>query len=176
MRGGPMMPNNCCAGICLASGEGIRFRFASMRFPAPVQRDDMVPPDRRIVVFAAVIERRIWAILLSVVATAHLILAHAGFGALGCPVRDITGVSCPGCGLTTAVLELLQGDWKAALHQHAFAPIFLGAIAIAATVAVLPAAMRHRACHAIATWERRTGISILIGAGLLIYWAARQLC
>lgn len=40
---------------------------------------------------------------------------------IGCPVLYITGVSCPGCGLTRACLKALRFDFASAFHYH---PLF----------------------------------------------------
>lgn len=37
---------------------------------------------------------------------------------LGCPIYQLFGVHCPGCGLTRAWLHFLQGNWREAFHQH----------------------------------------------------------
>ncbi|MDO5381896.1 MAG: DUF2752 domain-containing protein [Eubacteriales bacterium] len=37
---------------------------------------------------------------------------------VGCPVKFITGVSCPGCGMTRAVYSLMRLDFAAAFHYH----------------------------------------------------------
>jgi hypothetical protein len=42
----------------------------------------------------------------------------------------VFGIPCPGCGLTTAIAELLRGDWRGSLSIHAFAPIFVVAFVI----------------------------------------------
>lgn len=39
-----------------------------------------------------------------------------------CPIRLITGIECPGCGLTNAVLCALRLDFKSAFSSH---PLFL---------------------------------------------------
>lgn len=40
----------------------------------------------------------------------------------GCPIKFITGVSCPGCGMTRAVLSALRLDFHMAFYYH---PLFL---------------------------------------------------
>ena len=42
----------------------------------------------------------------------------------GCPVYRLTGIPCPGCGLTRAWRCFLAGDWKSAVGYH---PLFLAA-------------------------------------------------
>lgn len=37
---------------------------------------------------------------------------------IGCPIRFFTGISCPGCGMSRAVLFLLSGHFDAAFHMH----------------------------------------------------------
>jgi len=39
-----------------------------------------------------------------------------------CPIRQLTGVPCPTCYLTSSVLAALRGDLAGALRLHAFGP------------------------------------------------------
>lgn len=41
---------------------------------------------------------------------------------VGCPVKFVTGISCPGCGMTRAAVSLLQLDFASAFYYH---PLFL---------------------------------------------------
>lgn len=53
-------------------------------------------------------------------AVAVIVGFYAVLFALGvtCPIKFITGVSCPGCGMTRAWLCLLSGKSALALHYH----------------------------------------------------------
>ena len=35
-----------------------------------------------------------------------------------CPILKLTGIRCLGCGMTRAVMALLQGEWQQALQHH----------------------------------------------------------
>lgn len=62
-----------------------------------------------------------------------------------CLFRRLTGIACPGCGMTRALAHLAKGEWAAAVRDHPLAPL-LAAEACAAWVAWgLPAADRLRA-------------------------------
>ena len=46
------------------------------------------------------------------------------FGLLvGCPIRLLTGVSCPGCGMTRAWRSVLTLNFPAAFHYHPLWPV-----------------------------------------------------
>ena len=57
-------------------------------------------------------------IVILVIAVFYGILHVAG---ITCPIRFVTGISCPGCGMTRAWLSLLKGDLEQAFHYH---PLF----------------------------------------------------
>ncbi len=44
-----------------------------------------------------------------------------------CPIRALTGIPCPGCGLTRSFIATCQGDLSTAFNHHLLGPIlFLG--------------------------------------------------
>lgn len=56
-------------------------------------------------------------VIAVIVAVAALVLYVAG---IGCPIKFLTGFSCPGCGLTRAWLEVFQGHPLLAMAYHPF--------------------------------------------------------
>lgn len=53
---------------------------------------------------------------------------------LPCPIKFITGISCPGCGMTRAVISLCKLDFDSAWHYH---PLVFLLIPIAITIYIL---------------------------------------
>jgi hypothetical protein len=87
-----------------------------------------------------------------------------------CPLRWLTGVPCPGCGLTTGAVALVRGDVGGAFAAN---PVILGLAATAVLAVVLLAA---RATGALPPpvawsdrWRRRTGWAAALLA--LASWA-----
>ena len=73
------------------------------------------------------------ALLLKIRQTLNIILLFALIAvfylSFGCPVRLLTGVSCPGCGMTRALFALLKLDFSLAFEMHPL--VFLLPIALA---------------------------------------------
>jgi hypothetical protein len=80
-----------------------------------------------------------------------------------CLFHRLTGLDCPGCGMTRAFVCLLRGDLHGAWQMHPFSiPLLL--ISIAAVS--LPAPLRSRLVRS------QLGVSLQFGAlaALLIWW------
>ncbi|RRO19449.1 DUF2752 domain-containing protein [Saccharopolyspora rhizosphaerae] len=78
------------------------------------------------------------ATVLAGCAGAALVLAadptsDAGFPLPPCPIKLLTGLDCPGCGLTRMLFHLLRADLAAALHHNALALLLLPPLAWAWT-------------------------------------------
>ncbi len=57
---------------------------------------------------------------IAAVAAAAVLIAAADRLGYVCPFRALTGLPCPGCGMTRAWISLLHGDLSAAFRFHPF--------------------------------------------------------
>jgi Protein of unknown function (DUF2752) len=80
---------------------------------------------------------------------------------LPCPLRTLTGVPCPACGLTTAATSLAAGDLHQALAANPFVLVLAG---LTAVMAVLLAARAVGLAAPPAPWP--------VGRRRLAGWAA----
>lgn len=67
---------------------------------------------------------------------------HIEDGPVICPFRRLTGLPCPGCGLTRSWTYLTHGWWRESLHVHLFGPI-LALVVLVLAVAVVRAWVRR---------------------------------
>ncbi len=84
-----------------------------------------------------------------------LIMAHTGGRGLPCPLRTLTGVPCPFCGLTTATVALTHGNWPAAAAASPLACLVAGLAIGTAPVLVARATGRAAAPRAWPAAARR---------------------
>lgn len=97
---------------------------------------------------------------------------HVG---IPCLFRRLTGIPCPGCGLTRALLCLLRGDIRGALAYNALAiPIF----ALALTILGWTIADRLRGTDSLRRFyariaPRKAWIVSTAAAVTLLNWAAQ---
>lgn len=43
-----------------------------------------------------------------------------------CMLRNTTGIPCPGCGLTRAIVAAVHGDWRGSFAYHRLGPLVVG--------------------------------------------------
>jgi hypothetical protein len=105
----------------------------------------------------------------------HVALVSLNLPSWDCPFFRVTGVPCPGCGLSRATMLLLKGDLAGSIRFHAFAPIFLFAIVALILSLILPKSIIQPAIARAEMIERKTGLTVLILGSLILYWLARLL-
>jgi hypothetical protein len=110
---------------------------------------------------------------LAVMTTLQVGLTAAGLPAWQCPLNATLGVPCPGCGLTRAMVLLIQGHWHTSFHSHAFAPIFLIGVMVLTIISIAPKKFQEKATRWTTEFEKRTGVVAVLMMALLIYWIFR---
>lgn len=87
---------------------------------------------------------------------------------LPCPFRTLTGLWCPGCGLTRATHHLLRGDISQAVHYHAFVVPILVGLALTWLVWTLRVAGRPaRQVTRLPVWSYSMAIAVLIAFAII---------
>ena len=114
-------------------------------------------------------DRRITLILIGVAAL-QVWLTAMGFPGWQCPIKSSLGILCPGCGLSSAIVLLIHGQWQTAVSVHAFAPVFLIGSLILMVATVLPERLQRDFVRWIAWWELCTGIIPLLLISIIVYW------
>lgn len=158
----------CCRDGLRAHGKNRIARFApdpesnSLRRISAREFTPLIGPVLR--------NRRLCCLLLAVWLV-QVALVYIGFSVWSCPVRSALGIACPGCGLTRAVVCLLQGHCLMALELHPLAPA-----ALVIPLLLLPGIagsnpLSRKVFEALESTERRIPITGLFLTGLLLHWA-----
>jgi hypothetical protein len=88
-----------------------------------------------------------------------------------CPLYELTGFACPGCGLTRGFHALFHGDMASALHFNALIPIWAVIFAYV-SVSMLLLAVRGRGLPMWPTWPRFLWTFMIV---LLVFGVVRNL-
>jgi Protein of unknown function (DUF2752) len=123
-------------------------------------------------IYAEMLRPRVVALVIAVTGAAQIGASCFGMG-MPCAFHWMTGIPCPGCGLTRSILALLQGRLKDSVLLHPFGPLLFLALAAALAAAVMPRILRERLIRAIAAVETRTGITVWLGVMLFVIWGIR---
>ncbi len=94
-------------------------------------------------------------------------------GPVVCPFRLLTGLPCPGCGLTRSWVYLAHGHWGDALVANPFG-VVLVALLLALAVAIVAARARMRPPPDLNRLVRRPWVQLILG-GWLAFASVRLL-
>lgn len=103
----------------------------------------------------------------------YFVLAWYGWELMPCPLLKVTGLPCPGCGMTRSCLAMLRGDWIEVWRLNPFGPVFAIFWAVVGAGVALPQPWRGNFADLLGRFERRTRWSGWVAGGLLIYGLTR---
>jgi len=88
-----------------------------------------------------------------------------------CPFRLLSGLPCPGCGMTRALCALLRGDLDAALRFNLFSIPVLGLLIVAPLLALWEIA--HRSRSSLCRWFYSRHLAGGLAIALVVYHVGR---
>jgi hypothetical protein len=110
----------------------------------------------------------------TVLAVALLGAAHlAGYSVMPCPFFHLTGLPCPGCGMTRAFVAFFTGHWGAMAGLHPFAPLFVLIGGFMGFSAVATRRGRERVAGMAERVERSTGIPSMLMLSFALFGLLR---
>ncbi len=121
-----------------------------------------------------ILQRAMCRALLVVLAILTLALWQ-GWQLWPCTFANVTGLPCPGCGLTRAGGALLRGEWQTALQFHPFSPAFAILGLLVASGALLPLRWTRALAARVTLFERKTLLTTVFWVGLLCFSLLRML-
>ena len=124
-------------------------------------------------IIAPILQNRTDSLTILTAASFHLGGTYMHLPGWQCPILLATGIPCPGCGLSRAIIMLLKGDLQDSMKLHIFAPIFLTALIALTIILFLPISFRERIIYKIRKIEDSTSLFVVLLVSLFIYWGLR---
>ena len=103
----------------------------------------------------------------------YFLLASGGVDLMPCPLFNVTGLPCPGCGMTRSCLAMLQGNWAEVWRLNPFGPVFAVFWAVVVVGIALPQPWHRRFAARLGRIERRTRWAGWLAITLAIYGLTR---
>jgi hypothetical protein len=90
-----------------------------------------------------------------------------------CPLRYLTGVICPSCGMTRSFVSLVRGELRGAIEYHLFGPILFIYLSLISVhwIWELRSGDRHQSFYL--NWLVNPSIQLGIGIVFIIYYLLR---
>lgn len=92
--------------------------------------------------------------------------AHIDHGPVLCPFRRLTGLPCPGCGMTRSWVHLMHGQWRDAVVANPFGIVALAAV-LALAVYVVVCRVRRRPAPELDRLVRTPPARVIVAAWLI---------
>lgn len=94
-----------------------------------------------------------------------------------CAFHFTTGLPCPGCGLTRAIVCCAHGRWSEAIGYHPLGPLVFAIFIALAAIGVLGLLQPPRAERLVARASSCTDgmrwLATIVGVALIVIWLAR---
>jgi hypothetical protein len=114
------------------------------------------------------------SLVTSPILGAYLFGHGGGSSPFFCPVLKVTGVPCPGCGMTRSFVALARGDFEGAIAFHLFGPlVFTACLGIAIHLSIELYTRQRIEYPALMHWLQRRRVLLLVLITLLTYHGLR---
>ena len=113
----------------------------------------------------------IGAAIAAAAAVGVLLLFRAGISLYRCPFRELTGLSCPGCGNTRAAAALLRLRFKESLSYNYAYPLEFAYL----LWVLFSAAKRYIKQGKFAYYPKHPAADYVLLALLLVWWVVRNI-
>jgi hypothetical protein len=110
---------------------------------------------------------------LAIAVTSCIYEPWAYGGPILCPMRAMTGLDCPGCGLTRSFCALAHGRLIQSVEYHCLGPLFFAAM-LAAIPLLVVEAIRRRKVHLFHRILFSTRVAYTLAAVLVMQWTVRM--
>lgn len=109
---------------------------------------------------------------LATIAASFLYAPWSQTGPVLCPFRLLTGLPCPGCGLTRSFCAIAQGRWGDAFADHLFGPALMAALVVGIPL-LYAEALTRRANPLLRAILYSKRLGLVAGGALFGYHAIR---
>lgn len=113
-------------------------------------------------ILAPLLENRQFDIIFALVPALLILLDITDLFHWQCPLKYITRLDCPGCGLTRSVLALLKGDFVLSYKFHPFGIFFIAAWILLMILAVISEEQRTSFSLNFAHFEEKFPVIMLL--------------
>jgi hypothetical protein len=90
-----------------------------------------------------------------------------------CPFRTLTGIPCPGCGMTRSFLAIAKGNLSSAIGYNLFGPILFIGLTLAVMHLFVELLCRRKIDTIYTKWMLEQKIQLISLGSLLIYHGIR---